>query len=321
MTLSIIKYNKEYIHIWDKFVEEELFGTIYHTRNFISYHPENRFQDESIIIYLDDVIACVLPCCKKGDKYFSYTGATYGGPVISRNYAKVKYMKLIIDKIFDYYENKIEFRLANDIYFNESCHSLYFLLSQKTKIYPELSWYIKSSDDFIEKIVNKRNKKNLKKSLTDLEITCDYEKEEYKEENYIKFYDILKKNLNTNHQSDPTHSLEEFLKVKNLLKEKQRLYLVKNKENILGGVFVIKVTQQCWYTFYISRNIDLDKTNMSVMYLMYKISQDAKKENVTYVDYGISTEDRGKLINEGLTDYKESSLGGISNYRYLFLFD
>ena len=103
------------------------------------------------------------------------------------------------------------------------------------------------------------------------------------------------------------------------MEDKQRLYLVKQNENILGGVYVLKTTNQCWYTFYISRNIDLDKVNSSVSYLMYQIAIDAKKENVKYIDYGISTEEKGKLINEGLSDFKESSLGGISNYRYLYL--
>jgi hypothetical protein len=225
-------------------------------------------------------------------------------------------MKIIIDKIFEYYDNKIEFRLANDIYFKESCYSLYFLLSQKTKIYPELSWYIDTNNDFINNILHIRNKKNLKKTLNDKNIICESSNNI---EDYINFYNILKKNLNINHNSEPTHSLEEFIKIKDILNNKQKLYLVKYIDKILGGVYVIKVTNQCWYTFYISRNIDLDKTNMSIMYLMYKISNDAKEENIKYVDFGISTEDRGKVINEGLSDYKESSLGGISNYRYLFL--
>jgi len=317
MILNVIKYNNNYSEIWDKFVKEELYGTIYHTRNFISYHPINRFIDESILIYIDNTeLVCVLPCCKKNDKYFSYTGATYGGPVISKKYSKIKYIKIIIEKIFEYYNNNIEFRIANDIYFKESCYTLYFLLSQKTKIYPELSWYIDVNNDFIKNIDNKRNKTNFKKSLSDKSISCTF----YDNiEDYNIFYNILKKNLNTNHDSEPTHTLDEFIKIKELLSDKQRLYLVKQNNNILGGVYVIKVTEQCWYTFYISRNIDLDKTNMSIIYLMYTISNDAKNENVKYIDYGISTENCGKLINNGLSDYKENSLCGISNYRYLFL--
>lgn len=316
MNLIIIKYEKKYEKLWDDFVNNELFGTIYHTRNFINYHPIDRFIDESILIYNDDELICILPACKRGETYFSYTGATYGGPVISKKYNRIKYLKEIIKKIFEYYDNKIEFRLANDIYFKESYYTLYFLLSQQLKIYPELSWYIKTDDDFIENIKNIRNKKTLLKSINDVNMICT---NFINEEDYIQFYEILEKNLKINHESSPTHSLDEFLKIKYILGDKQKLYLVKKNNNILGGVFVIKVTSNCWYTFYISRNIDLDKNGCSICYLMYQISLDAKKENVKYIDYGISTENRGMEINDGLSDYKEATLGGISNYRYLFL--
>jgi len=316
MILNIIKYDHSYFEIWDTFLKDALFSTVYHTRNFISYHPEDRFKDESILIYNENELICVLPCCKKGDNYFSYTGSTYGGPAISKKYSKIKYMQIIINKIFEYYDNKIEFRLANDIYFKESIYTLYYLLGQKNRIYTELSWYINTDDIFIDNISHKRNKNSFIKTLKNKDIICDYFNND---EDYIKFYDILKKNLNTNHNSNPTHCLEEFLKIKDLLKDKQKLYLVKNKDNILGGVYVIKVTNQCYYTFYISRNIDLDKSDMSIIYLMYKISEDAKKENIKYIDYGITTEEYGKIINNGLSNYKESSLGGKSNYRYLFL--
>jgi hypothetical protein len=316
MNIHIVKYIDSKLELWNEFVKNAVFATIYHSRDFINYHPKDRFEDNSILIYNDETLICVMPCCKKGEKYFSYTGATYGGPVFLKDYVKLKYMKIIIDKIFEYYDNKIEFRIANDIYFEDSIYKLYYLLSQKNKIYLELSWYIKTNDDFIKNILHKRNKNSLIKSLKNTNIYCKVFEDDI---DYENFYRILEKNLNINHNSKPTHSLEEFLKIKNILKDKQKLYLVKDKDKILGGVYVIKVTNQCWYTFYISRNIDLDKINMSVMYLMYTISNDAKNENIKYVDYGISTEDCGKLLNDGLSDFKESSLGGISNYRYLFL--
>ena len=52
---------------------------------------------------------------------------------------------------------------------------------------------------------------------------------------------------------------------------------------------------------------------------MYYISLIAKKENIKYIDYGISTENIGKNINMGLSSYKQESLGGISNYRITFI--
>lgn len=63
--LLIIKYEDKYQDIWDNFVFNGIFGTIYHTRKFINYHPKNRFIDTSILIYYKNLLICVLPSCKK----------------------------------------------------------------------------------------------------------------------------------------------------------------------------------------------------------------------------------------------------------------
>jgi hypothetical protein len=317
MNISIKKYKDTDELIWDDFVNKECFGTIYHTRKFINYHPKDRFEDHSILIYDKEILICILPCCKRGEIYFSYTGATYGGPVISKKYVDIDNLTLIIDNIFNYYDNKIYFRLANDIYFDESIHILYFLLSRKLKMVPELSWYINTNDDFINKINNKNNKKYLLNELSNNNLQCIITNEE---EDYKQFYIILQKNLLTTHNSNPTHTLDEFLNIRNILLDNSFLMLCKDNNNVIfGGVFVIKATKHCWYTFYISRNIDITYRNVSIIYIMYNISLLSKKENVKYVDYGISTENIGENINIGLSKYKQESLGGTSNFRINFI--
>ena len=89
MNIIIKNYSDEYELIWDNFVKNEHFGTVYHTRKFINYHPKNRFEDCSIMVYDNNILVCVLPCCKRDEYFFSYTGATYGGPVISHNYVYI----------------------------------------------------------------------------------------------------------------------------------------------------------------------------------------------------------------------------------------
>jgi len=343
--LIIIKYEEKHELLWDNFVKNAALATIYHTRQFINYHPKHRFVDNSILIFLKDELLCVVPACKRPDiipnnifidengdididpnefttnniaqnnHYFSYMGATYGGPVFSRKYFEIRYVDTIIKKIFEYYKYKIEFRLANNIYFQENIFMVYTLLSSKLKMVPELSWYINTNDDFINKIINKRNKSNLLKMIDDVNIICN---RTIDVDDYNYFYSILEKNLSTRHNTTPTHSREEFLLLKDILRDKQSLYIIKENNNILGGVYVIKVTSVCWYTFYISKNVDSDN-NAAIPYLMYTISNDAKIENVKYLDYGICTENKGTILNRGLADFKERSLGGISNARYLFL--
>lgn len=253
---------------------------------------------------------------KDNEINFSYLGSTYGGPVFHKKYIKIKYMKIIIDKIFEFYNHKIEFRIANNIYFKESIFNLYYLLSNKLRMKPELSWYIKPKNKFIDNIKNKRNKSYLLKIMNNSNFRCLSTNDN---NDYINYYKILKNNLNIRYNTNPTHTLDEFLLLKDLLEKKQSLYIVKNKDNIiLGGVYVIKVTNKCWYTFYISKNIDYKEQNMSILYIMNNISEDSLKEGIKYIDYGISTENKGEFLNIGLSDYKENSLGGIPNSRYLF---
>lgn len=318
MYIEIIKYNKEYNQLWDNFVlNESLNGTIYHTRLFLSYHGD-KFIDSSILFKLNEELVCVVPCCINGDKYFSHKGATYGGPVLTSKKLSVSKVEKIIDEIFNYYNNNFECRLANDIYFSKEINLLYYLIGRKLNIKLELSWYIDTREDFMLKITNKRNKKYLEKMKND---------KKYKFistnniQDYYNYYDILNKNLYLNHSTRPTHSIEEFILLKELLSDNQELFIIKdNSINIIvGGVFVIKVTPHCWYTFYISRNIDINGSGISIIYLMSEISKIANKNNVKYLDYGISTENGGEIINNGLSEFKNESLIGKSNYRYLLL--
>ena len=322
MHLIIKEYNSDYEQIWDNFVAESFLGTIYHTRKFINYHPEGRFIDNSILIYNNNELICVLPCCsntnikninKKQDNkvgqntieidqkefstcnlltYFSYTGATYGGPVIAPKYYKTKYLIPIIEKIFNFYNNRIEFRLANNIYFEESSYLIQYLLSRKLTMKPELSWYVNTEDNFINNIKNKRNRQKLNNMIKN-NPKC------YITENindYIEYYKILTEMLNQNHNTKPTHSLEEFLSLKKILETKQLLFICKKNNVITGGVYIIKVTKKCWYSFYISRNIKISNSVIDVIYIMYTITNEARNNNVQYIDYGICTEIKENLL-------------------------
>jgi hypothetical protein len=318
MNFNITKYTLKNDNEWDDFVENNsLNGTIYHTRNFLNYHG-NKFEDTSILIYLIDELIAVVPCCLINNINFSHKGATYGGPVITKKKLKVNVLNDLINEMFKYYNNNFECRLANDIYFKNPINLLYYFLGKKLNINLELSWYIETGINLIDYIENKRNKKMLTQIFKD---TNMYFLSTENIEDYIEFYEILKKNLSMNHNNNPTHTLDEFLLIKKILKNNQELFIVKNLQlsKIVGGVFVIKVTKQCWYTFYISRNIDIQNSGISVIYIMDKISEIANKQKVKYLDYGISTEEAGQKINIGLSEFKNNSFGGKANYRYLLL--
>lgn len=312
---EIEKFNDSYESIWDHFVlNESINGTIYHTRTFLKYHGE-RFPDESILVFFQKRLICVLPCCRDGSSFFSHKGSTYGGPVFHTQIYNTKYLPSLIETILSHYEYKIQFRISNSIYHAESDSFLIYLLSRHLRLKLELSWYIKTDQDFMENMKNKRTRQYIQQLLKDPSFCCA---ETTEESDYIDFYHILEKNLKHKYHTTPTHSLKEFWWLKENLTPYQSLFIAKKNNIIHGGVFVMKTNKRCWYTFYISRNIDIP-VNHSITLIMLKIQEEAKKQGISFVDFGICTENQGDVLNTGLSDYKEHSLGGIPSYRFLFL--
>ncbi|MEA1882121.1 MAG: GNAT family N-acetyltransferase, partial [Candidatus Marinimicrobia bacterium] len=71
---------------WDSFVPSANNGTIFHTRRFLGYHPEDRFSDHSLEFYKKGKLISVLPAAeiKSEDKFqlVSHPGASLGSFVV-----------------------------------------------------------------------------------------------------------------------------------------------------------------------------------------------------------------------------------------------
>jgi len=114
-TIKLIKYSKEYEKIWDDFVKSSKNGTIFHTRRFLSYHPEDRFEDNSILIYKKNKLIGVFPAVEWENKIISHRGSTYGGLVVGvKN--NLKDSLTMWEEIVNYYQKTIEFRKSEYIF-------------------------------------------------------------------------------------------------------------------------------------------------------------------------------------------------------------
>lgn len=73
--LEIIEYLPKYENKWDYFVENEsMNGTFLQTRRFLLYHPEERFEDCSLLFEEKGNLVAVCPACvvkEEGKKYFT----------------------------------------------------------------------------------------------------------------------------------------------------------------------------------------------------------------------------------------------------------
>lgn len=316
---DIQKYHIDFEKIWDDFVLNKSFnGTIYHTRKFLNYHSSDKFKDRSILIKQidkNDLIA-VLPCVElENGSFFSHIGSTYGGPIII-NEVKLIILKELINTIFEYYYHNLSMRISNDIYLDESQSDLIYFISKKSKLNLELGYYI---NNFNEK--NIRNKDNLRQfrrfkkndcfRVNITNINNDYS-------DYLNFYQILENNLINRHNTNPTHSLDEFIKISKLFIDNHILCLAKIDDIIISGIYLIEVRPQKFYTIYIAQDFNYSpkERSGSLINILDHIFQ--KIDNIKLIDLGIVTEDKGNTLNLGLGNYKQTSLMGKPTYRYLF---
>ena len=74
---------------WDEFVGQSDNGTMFHTRKFLSYHPNKRFKDASFVILKKGTLYSVFSAVimeRNGKKILSsHSGASYGGFIHKSN--------------------------------------------------------------------------------------------------------------------------------------------------------------------------------------------------------------------------------------------
>jgi len=305
--LTIKKISKTNYVAWDNFVRTANNGTIFHLRQFLSYHPDDRFIDHSIEFYKNNSLFSVFPAAEliiKNKKFLvSHPGSTMGSFVTSENLSISNSMKLVETLVHYATQNEfdgIRVTVPPFFYYNRASNYLdYSLLKNGFE-------YLKrevTSTLFIE-----QNEKNILKKFRASHAQAVRKAEkigvEVRKTNQIEeFYLILKENLKIRHGVEPTHSLEEIYKLIDLFPNTINVFGAFYKGEMIAGALNFLVKCDVALAFYISHKDefqDLRPLNL----LFYNIFKWALNENIKVYDFGIFTIDGEP--NMGLGRFKEN---------------
>lgn len=300
---------------WDDFVMQvSLNGTFLHTRNFLNYHGKGKFIDASIEIYKGNKLVAVCPAClQKSDGrniLNSHKGSTFGGIVLHKDIYNAKDMMDLMETFENYlcYSefDQVELKLTPDIFAKESMELLEYVLQYYGyNSYKELNSYIPLDCDETELIkkFDRNKKRNIKK--------CENEKLWFhrldSDSELEQFYKLLEINL-TKHNLKPIHSLNEILEFHKVrLKDETKFYGVGLGNDILaaGMMFDFK-TVNIIHAQNLSYNPFIERDYSPISYLYYKAIIQAKRDGYKKLTWGVSTENKGKVLNMGLIRNKES---------------
>lgn len=311
MSIVAVPFTGAFEQKWDAFTETARNGTIFHTRKFLSYHPEGRFTDASLLLMESEKIVGLLPAALKeenGKKMLtSHPGASYGGLVID-SAASVTDTGMMLDAVLDYaksekYAGVSMLRLPpaslQTMYSEDQLYWMFQKGFSMTKC--EMDGAIDASSLTEKTILDSLTSKcrNMVRQAERAGITVKLSHD------FASFWPILESVLTGRHGTKPTHTLEEIQKLHELLPSGFRLLAAYEGKKMVGGIVLVTISSHALYTLYMAQEYASQQHHPMHLLLSEAITLTIREKR-RVLHLGVSTEDGGKKINEGLFFFKES---------------
>ena len=321
--LKIENYNQSYQKDWDGFVETSRNGTFMQQRTFLNYHPTGRFVDCSLMAYNSQgKLIAVIPAAQKveGRKrvFSSYPGASHGGIIVDQKFNTsdaIDIVPLVTEYCRSNNFNAIEIKMVPRIYHFWPSDEIDFALrhygfsignSELATALP-IKELAKPSDHLI-----KSTQRNIRKAQR-LGVTIEESKD------LATYWDILTDNLKQKHHAQPTHTLAEIIDLTNRYPQSIKLFAAFLQGKMVSGVVVFLLNSRVINCFYIANN-DNYQNLRSLELLFYSLINWGREKGYYYLDWGISTENKGLMVNQGLFKFKEK-FGGRGILRESYYLD
>lgn len=306
MTINVRSYSPNDADVWDDFCKHSLQATLLHTRRFLSYHGD-RFEDRSLIIEDEGKWVGLFPAALSPGEVtsvVSHPGITYGG-ILHQGSLQGERMITTLEKIRRHYAAqgcaKLIYKAVPTFYHTAPAQDdLYALFRLKAaRIRCDLSSTIDLS---CRRPVSERRRRSLKKAIkAGVEIVEDVQ-------HLAALWKVLTDNLAHKHGAKPVHTLVEITLLAECFPANIRCICARLNECIVAGVMLFVTPTTCHAQYIASSDIGYE---VSALDLIFEHCIDAAiRENKRWFDFGISNEDQGKVLNEGLYRFKSEFGGG-----------
>ena len=303
---QIIPYSREYKSRWDRFVAS-LNGTYKGSKNtsflfqrdFMEYH-QDRFEDFNLLIFKEEKLRAVLPANRVGATLYSHQGLTYGGLVLDAEIRLKEVMELFQELLGFLSQSgieELELKMLPQFYQELPGDELDYLLflTEAKLIKAETAAVI----DYRNRIPLNSSRKNAVNQAIKAGFTIQ------KTTGFEPFWNqVLIPNLESQHDAEPTHSLEEITTLAKRFKYNIHQFEVRDaQQQLLAGATIFE-TQVVAHVQYISATPD-GKKQGALDFLFQQLIEE-RFSHKWYFDFGTSNEQAGTKLNAGLQFWKET---------------
>lgn len=320
---EILPYNQELDKKLDRFVlQESVNGTFLQTRQFLNYHPAERFKDASFAIHKSGTLAVYFPGNEiqedGGKTFISHQGSTFGGPVFSKAFYSGSRVIEILKESDAYFRaryQKVKLKITPQLFSIESPDIIDYALQH-------LGYTRQTELSSFTPLIDKDGKP-IADPLSSCEKECrrifrnsekfNVEYRPFNSQDFEIFYKHLEESK-AKHNAKPVHSLNELLDLQKRLntadnegniQEQVRFRGIWLDEKYVAGMMLFAFPKsKTIHAQYISPNDDFKEFQPTTCLYIHAL-RNAVKDGFRNFSWGISTEDHGNYLNEPLLRFKE----------------
>lgn len=294
-SLSITKYSIEHRQIWNEIVTKSKNGNFLQQRDYMDYHA-HRFDEQSVVVWKQGKAIAVFPSNRVGDNIVSHGGLTYGGLIYGNNLHAAVVLEIFEEISKFYFEINVKSILYKAIphLFHKypAEEDLYALHRLGARIYRrDISSAIRLDSRI--KLSDSRKCTIRKSAKFGVEI---------REGAFFSDFHELLSQVVAKFGSEPVHTLDEMLLLKSRFPNNIRLFGAYKDEHLFAGAIVYDFGHVA-HTQYLA-NSDEGREIGALDFLLARLIEDTFTSR-QYFSFGISTEQNGMYLNEGLIFQKE----------------
>ena len=302
--MRVVPYHSDYAEVWNDFVEHSKNGTFLLKRHFMDYHA-HRFIDCSLLVYKDKELIALFPAnfVKEEHTVYSHQGLTYGGLIMGRDITATDVLVTLKEICLWYTQHMhvstLFYKPIPYIYTQyPSEEDLYALFRMGAVLHTRAASSVVKLDNPLQmrtlRMRGVRKAQQIKLNIQSLSCKDD--------EAYQTFWNILSQVLRECHGTSPVHTLDEIKLLSSRFPENIKLFVVRGECEILGGCVVFECKKLAHVQYIAASDAGKKEGALDLLfhYLITEYYKDAE-----YLDFGISTEQGGRILNEGLIFQKE----------------
>lgn len=300
--IEIVRYTPEMRADWDNLVAGSRNGNMLHLRGFMDYHSD-RFVDHSLVAMREGTMLAVLPANAEGDTLWSHKGLTYGSWIMPSKHIEpsvmLDVMEATVAYLREYGFKRMVYKPVPHIYHRYPAEDdLYGLWRCGGRL---LECGISSTIDLTNRLPLDRGCRSAanaaRRSGVEVARSQDWE----------AYWLVLSQVLADRHDTQPVHTIDEIRLLVKRFPDRIRLYTATVQGQIVAGVVIFELGPVA-HAQYIAASLQGRELKALTLLFDWLIGHYAERE-FRFLDFGISTEQHGTILNRGLVQQK-CRLGG-----------